>query len=108
MLEVGYGKSKTHLYNYYYREWKSCVTGLDDINSQTNDLKLLMNIWRRCAAENKDFIANGDMNIDAKQGYRLAHLSTLVKDFMLEKNCYQIVNEYVVYKVFCSVHALIT
>ena len=27
LLEVGFGKSKTHLVDFYYREWKSCVTG---------------------------------------------------------------------------------
>lgn len=98
VLEVGYGKSKTHIYNYYYREWKSCVTGLDNINSQMSDLNLLMNIWRRCSSLNKDLISTGDMNLDAKlwdePGYRLENLANLVKDFLITENCHQIMNEY--------------
>ena len=27
LLEAGYGKSKTHLIDFYYREWKNSVTG---------------------------------------------------------------------------------
>lgn len=34
VIEVGFGRSKTHIFNYYYREWKSCVTGLNDLASQ--------------------------------------------------------------------------
>ena len=98
VLEVGYGRSKTHLYNFYYREWKNCVTGQDNMNALIYNLKLMMDIWRRCASENKDFIASGDMNVDAKQwdesGYRLEQLANLIKDFMLEENCCQIVNDF--------------
>ena len=98
LLEAGYGKSKTHLIDFYYREWKNCVTGLNDTASQINDLSKLMNIWRRCAAEDKDFIALGDINLCAKQwdepGYAHAQLSDLVKDFMLEEDCCQVVDGY--------------
>ena len=98
LLEAGYGKSKTHLINFYYREWTNCVTGKSDTATQLSDLSLLLDIWRRCTAEDKDFIALGDANICAKQwdepGYTHTQLADLVKDFMLEENCCQVVDGY--------------
>ena len=47
VIEVGFGRSKTHIFNYYYREWKSCVTGLNDLASQKSYLSGLVDIWRR-------------------------------------------------------------
>jgi hypothetical protein len=47
LLEAGYGKSKTHLINFYYREWTNCVTGKSDTATQLSDLSLLLNIWRK-------------------------------------------------------------
>ena len=98
LLEAGYGKSKTHLIDFYYREWKNCVTGDSDLASQLNDLSLLTDIWRRCTAEDKDFIALGDINLCAKQwdepGYVHAQLAEIVKDFMMEENCCQVVDGY--------------
>ena len=90
LLEIGYGKSKTHLVNVYYREWKSCVTGNQTQESQLKDLELLMNIWRRASEQNKDFISYGDMNLCCKRwdtpGYIHSNMADLVKDFMLEEN----------------------
>ena len=98
LLEVGYGRSKTHLVNFFYREWKNCVTGKSDKSSQLSDLSHLSDIWRRCTAEDRDFIALGDINICAKQwdepGYVHCHLADIVKDFMIEENCCQIVDQY--------------
>ena len=27
LLEIGFGRAKKHIVNFYYRGWKSCVTG---------------------------------------------------------------------------------
>ena len=47
---------------------------------------------------NLDFIAMGDMNICAKQmeepGYQHHKLASKLKDFLLEENCSQIIDEY--------------
>ena len=98
LLEVGYGRSKTHLVNFYYREWKNCATGQSDKASQIANLSLLVDIWRRCIAEDRDFISLGDINLCAKQwdkpGYVHSNLAEIVKDFMVEENCCQIVNQY--------------
>ena len=66
LLEIGYGKSKTHLVNFFYREWKNCATGQSDKTSQLSNLSLLVDIWRRCTTEDRDFIALGDINLCAK------------------------------------------
>ena len=98
LLEAGYGKSKTHLIDFYYHEWTNCVSGKNDTASQLNDLSLLLDIWRRCTAEDKDFISLGDINLCAKQwdepGYTHTHLADLVKDFMMEEYCCQVVDGY--------------
>ena len=98
ILEAGYGKSKTHYVNFFYREWKNSVTGKNDYAAQLADLSLLSDIWRRCLAEDKDFVAMGDANVCAMQwdqpGYTHAQLADIIKDFMLEENCCQVVDNY--------------
>ena len=95
-LELGYGRSKTHLFNFYYREWTNCVRGNRD--NQEADLDLLLDIWRECTENQSDFIAMGDMNVCAKKindpAYEHAALANKIKDFLLEEDCSQIVDEY--------------
>ena len=97
-LEVGFGRASKHIYNFYYREWKSFVTGQSDTNTQLTDTKKLMNIWTRCCDSNKDFVSMGDMNLCALKwndpGFPHPQLASLVHDFMLSENCEQLVNEY--------------
>ena len=48
--------------------------------------------------QNRDFISFGDMNLCTKKwdapGYIHSNLADLVKEFMLEENCYQLVNDF--------------
>ena len=57
-----------------------------------------MNIWRRLASLDKDFLASGDMNLDSKKwddpNYNLEKMANLVKEFLLEEDCHQIIDEY--------------
>ena len=89
LLEVGFGRSSTHLVNLYYREWSSV---------QMEDLIKLLNIWTRCTNQNKDFLSLGDLNLCAKTwdepGYRHASLANKVKDFMLAEDCTHLVTDY--------------
>ena len=63
-LEIGFGKSKTHFCNFYYTEWTNCLNGRRDMDSQNDELALLLDIWRNCTTnDNKDFVALGDMNL---------------------------------------------
>ena len=98
LLEVGFGKSKTHFVDFYYREWKSCVTGESSPAAQNKYLERLTNIWRRATAQDKDFLALGDTNICAKKiddpNYVHRDLAETFKDFLFEENCYQIIDDF--------------
>ena len=97
-LEVGFGKVKTHNVNFYYREWKSLITGENSTEAQEREFSKLTNIWRRLTAEPKDFIALGDTNIDMFKmedpTYAQRNLADILKDFLLEESCYQIVEDF--------------
>ena len=96
VLELGYGRCKPHVFNFYYREWTSCVRR--DNTHQEEDLDTLLDTWRDVTDTNSDFIAMGDMNLCAKlmeePGYQHNKLASKLKDFLLEQNCSQIVDEY--------------
>ena len=98
LLEVGFGRSKTHLVSFYYREWKSCVTNENSKESQLYYLSQLMNIWRRCTNVDKEFIALGDMNLCSKQmndpSYIHSSLSEVVNNFNIEEDCHQLIDTY--------------
>ena len=85
LLELGYGRCKPHLFNFYYREWTSCVRG--DSQHQEEDLEHLLDTWRNATDTNIDFIAMGDMNLCAKlmeePGYQHHKLASKLKDFLL-------------------------
>ena len=96
LLELGYGKCKPHLFNFYYREWTSWVRG-NNLH-QEEDLDHLLDTWRTATDTNLDFVAMGDMNLCAKlmeePGYQHQRLASKVKDFLLEENCSQIIDDY--------------
>ena len=98
LLEVGFGRSKKVLINCFYREWKSCVTGDGSAASQMSSLLQLLAGWRRCTDENKDFVAMGDANLDAKQWldpwYRHLDLAREVHSFLLGESCVQLVEDF--------------
>ena len=98
LLEVGFGRSKTHFVDFYYREWKSCVTGESNSAAQNRNFELLTNIWRKHSSQDKDFLSLGDSNICAKKmddpSYIHRELADTFQDFLIEENCYQIVDEY--------------
>ena len=54
--------------------------------------------WRRCLAEDKDFVAMGDANLDAKQwldpGYRHYEMAREVHSFLLGESCVQLVDDF--------------
>jgi exonuclease III len=97
-LEVGFGRAKKHICNFYYREWTSCKNKRKDLENQKEDLDLLLDIWRNCNQDDKDFVALGDMNLCAKKwdepSYQHKDLANSVKDFMSEENCSQVIDNY--------------
>ena len=65
---------------------------------QEEDLELLQKIWRECTEEDSDFIAMGDMNVCALRMNDLTYehkaLASKIKDFLLEEDCSQIIQDY--------------
>ena len=97
LLEVGFGQAKKHFVSFYYREWKSCVNGLNSKEAQIEYFNSLINTWKDCtSADEKDFIALGDTNICASKmddpHYVHKDLANIYKDFLAEETCHQIVN----------------
>ena len=95
-LEVGFGRAKKHIVCFYYREWKSCVTELCSKEAQIEYFDKLVGIWKEYTSGDKDFVACGDTNLCAlsmyEAGYRHADLANVLKDFLIEESCYQLVN----------------
>ena len=96
-LELSFGHSRPHHVNYFYREWTNTVTGSK--LQQMSDLNQLVQGWRRSlAGTNIDFIAMGDMNLDAMTwldpGYVHHNLANVVHNFLLTESCVQLTEQY--------------
>ena len=94
-LEIGLGKEKHTIVNFFYREFTGGVSGLSDMNSQTERLQRQINIWKQLCLINKNFICLGYANICATkwndESYHLSNLCNMVQNFMLETSCMQLV-----------------
>ena len=62
-LEIGLGREKKTLVNYFYREWTSGVSGEKSQASQINRLIRQRDYWRSLYAQNRDVICMGDANL---------------------------------------------
>ena len=97
-LDVGFGRSKTHVVCFFYREWKSCVTNENSRESQYTYLSKLVDIWRRSTSTDREFIALGDMNLCASKmndnSYTCSYLSDIVNNFNIEESCHQLIDNY--------------
>ena len=97
-LEVGFGRSKTHICNFYYREWTSGKNGRKDLSNQLEDIDHLLDIWRNSIKDDKDFVALGDMNVCSKRWddstYQCKDIANKIEDFMNEENCSQLIHDY--------------
>ena len=92
------GRSKTHICNFYYREWTSGKNGRKDLSNQLEDIDLLLDIWRNSIKDDKDFVALGDMNVCSKRWddstYQCKDIANKIEDFMHEENCSQLIHDY--------------
>ena len=99
-LEIGLGREKKTIVNYFYREWTSGVSGEDSQASQIQRLTRQRDYWRSLYAQNRDVICMGDANLCAlswhENNYDVSKkvLANLVQDHLLEESSYQIVEEF--------------
>ena len=95
-FEIGLGREKKTLVNFYYREF----TGLDGDRTaaaQRDRLARQVEHWRVLAAEDRDTVLLGDANLDAlkwnNNNFADKDLASLVVDFNLEESFTQLINE---------------
>ena len=97
-LEIGLGRATRTTVHYYYREWKSGVTGEGDTASKLVNLKQQISQWEELLATGRDFVALGDDNLCAlswnENDFRLKELSNEVQHFLLRETCFQLVNKF--------------
>ena len=91
--EIGSGKEARTSVNFFYREWKSGVTGLDDTSSQVNRLNRQIAHWKKLYNGGNDVVILGDANICYfkwnEASYAHKQVSDLIHDFLLEQSSFQ-------------------
>ena len=94
-LEVGLGRARKTILNYYYREWTGGVSGDSSVVGQQQRLEKHISHWKELLGQGKDFISLGDANLCAlswnNPDYRHKTLASQVQTFCLEESCYQLV-----------------
>ena len=99
-LEIGLGRERKTIVNYYYREWTSGITGDNSHQGQLERFGRQTEHWRYLSRENKDVILLGDANLCAlswnNQDYPATKkdLANLALDYYLEESVTQLVEEY--------------
>ena len=54
--EIRFGHERKTVVNFFYREFKSGVTGLDDMASQTERLARMIKVWEQISDSNYNFV----------------------------------------------------
>ena len=97
-FEIGFGRARKTIVNYYYREWTNGVNGNSSLDGQHERLERHIAEWKGLVSEGKDFVSLGDANLCAlswnHSNYRFKNLSNQVKSFCFESSCKQLVNDY--------------
>ena len=96
--EIGLGKEKKTVANFFYREWTSGVTGLGDEASQIERLTRLIQHWKSLYSRNKDVLILGDANICCfkwnSESFQHKSLAENLQDFLLQTSSFQVVKDY--------------
>ena len=96
--EIGLGREKKSIVNFFYREFTGGVSGLNDTPSQVERFSRQIKIWKALCSGTKDVVCLGDTNICAlkwfEDSYQHTELSDMVQNFMLESVCPHLVKEY--------------
>ena len=99
-FEVGIGKERKTLLNFFYREWTSGVTDQNSHASQVDRLKCQVDYWRALYSMNKDVVCLGDANLCAlswnESNFDASNkiLAATIQDHLLSESSYQIDKDY--------------
>ena len=61
-LEVGLGREKRTLVNFYYREWTSGFSGNKSFQGQVERFSMQVEYWKTLRSEDRDIVLLGDAN----------------------------------------------
>ena len=93
---LGIGKEKVSA-NFFYREWTSMISGLNDISSQKERLKRQISLWDRLSQNNENTIILGDANICAlswnDESFGQKELALMVQDYLLRTSSHQMISQ---------------
>ena len=96
--EVGLGKERRTITNFFYREWKSGVTGLEDQASQLERQARQINHWKSLYSKTRDVLILGDANLCCFKWnaatYQHKPLAEELQDFLLQTSSFQVIKDY--------------
>ena len=97
-FEIGLGREKKTIVNFFYREFTGGVSGLDDINAQTDRLSRQVKHWKFLHRSKRDIVCLGDANLCAmrwyEEGYSQKDLAQMIQSFLVESASNQLIKEY--------------
>ena len=97
-FEIGMGRERKSIVNFFYREWTNGVSGRNSEQEQEERLARQINLWKSLSAMDRDLAILGDANLCAKSwhnpDFQKKNLGNGVIDFLLEESLVQIVNDY--------------
>ena len=99
-IEIGLGREKKTLCNFYYREWTGGISRDDSYISQYDRLNRQVQIWRDLSVEERDLVILGDSNLcslswnDPEYPSALRNLANLMTDYHLEETMTQLIETY--------------
>ena len=99
-LEIGLGREKKTIVNYFYREWTGGISGDNSTNTQSIRLERQVEYWKTLHTQNKDVLCLGDANLCAiawnNDDYDASKksLANQIQDHLLEESSYQLVEDF--------------
>ena len=62
-FEIGLGRARKTIVNFYYREWTNGISGDKSLDGQFERLGRQIAEWKNLLSEGKDFFCLGDANL---------------------------------------------
>ena len=97
-FEIGLGREKKTLVNFYYREWTSGITGDKTKEGQSKRLERQIRHWQSLSDSNRDLIYLGDANLCAmswhNDNFEHKDLANQIIDFNLTEGHEQLCKQF--------------
>ena len=98
-LEIGVGREKRTLDNFYYREWTGGVSGDKSQQAQLDRFSRQVQHWKSLRSEDKDVVLLGDANFcslscsDPDYPAENKSIANIANDFFLEESMFQLIDQ---------------